>query len=146
MTTVQEAVGAYMPSVQVTLPAEPCARCRCSSFSKMHEVDRFPRVLQIALNRWATHTRGGALLHPVAANPNITFKTQSYSLRSGVIHLGPTPNSGHYIAVSRHDTANGQWWLYDDDRRVEAKPQEVSTLGNYRAFGAMQRYALFYER
>jgi len=61
-------------------------------------------------------------------------------------HLGDSPHGGHYVAVVRHVTSHGEWWLYDDDRRVIAKDEEVSTMCSYRSWGRMQSYILVCER
>ena len=75
----------------------------------------------------------------------ISFKGRVYNLCSVVVHLGKSPRSGHYIAIARHTVANGQWWLYDDANRREARPDEVATTATYRNYGCMKSYVLFYQ-
>ncbi len=146
MQSVQEAVDSHMPAETVDL-REPCPRCNTGNrFRKTHEVTSFPRVLVIYLNRWTGHRLEDAILQPIYANALIRFKGKTYAMCAVVSHLGPSPRGGHYVAVTRHTTGHGQWWLYDDDRRVIATDEQVSTLCTYQHWGAMQSYVLMYER
>ena len=45
---------------------------------------------------------------------------QMYDLFSVVVHCGPSPNQGHYVAVTK--TLMGFWLLYDDDRISSVDP------------------------
>ena len=45
---------------------------------------------------------------------------QMYDLFSVVVHCGPSPNQGHYVAVTK--TQTGFWLLYDDDRITSIDP------------------------
>ena len=145
MRTVQEALDAYMPREQVSLD-EPCHGCnQVQNYWKIHKITRFPQVLMVSLNRWASVGVENAILHPVEATELLHFKERHYRLCSVVCHLGPDPNRGHYIAVSRHATNHGEWWLYDDERRVIATQEQISTTCSYRDLGPMQSYVLFYE-
>jgi len=151
--TVQDAVAAYMPDEMVHLD-ERCSRCAAAScaaasdfnFWKTHSVTEFPRVLVISLNRWAGFRQEDALLHPIEVSTTLNFKGCQYGLCACVSHLGDSPHGGHYVAVARHVTSHGEWWLYDDDRRVIAKDEQVSTMCSYRGWGSMQSYILVYER
>ena len=144
--SVQEALDGYMPDVTVTL-ADGCGLCGHSvEFKKSHEIARFPRVLLLNLNRWTGHGIDEAIVHSIEANRSLRFRNQSYDLCATVCHLGPAPDSGHYIAVARHPTSHGVWWLYDDSRRVIATDAQVSSLCSYRGWGPMQCYVLLYER
>jgi ubiquitin C-terminal hydrolase len=108
-----------------------------------------PPVLLLQLNRWNTAHASGALLHSVEANEIVTFHAQTYILQSVVVHLGDRPNSGHYIALARHATDHGTWWLYDDARRVIARPDQIRTTALYpwwRGLVQMKSYVLFYTR
>ena len=143
--TVQEALDAYMPREQVSLD-EPCHGChQVQNYWKTHKVTRFRQVLMVSLNRWAHVGVESAILHPVEASELLHFKERHYRLCSVVCHLGPAPSAGHYIAVSRHATNHGEWWLYDDERRVIATPEQISTIGSYGDAGPVQSYVLFYE-
>ena len=106
-------------------------------------------MLLIQLNRWNRAHADGALLHPVEANEIVYFHTQPYVLQSVVVHLGERPNSGHYIALARHETNHGTWWLYDDARCVIATLDQIRTTALYpwgRGHVQMKSYVLFYIR
>ena len=108
-------------------------------------VIEYPEVLVLVLNRW--NTPYGASLHTVRANESIYFQGRRYALVSTVCHLGPSPHAGHYIAVARHGSAAGDWWVYDDDMCTLAEPPEVSAeSANYRQLGHMQSYILLYSK
>ena len=85
-----------------------------------------------------------ALMHHVHPNLNIQVAGQRYSLRSIIVHLGPSPRSGHYVAITRHVTPTGTWWLYNDEHRREAKPDELVCTAQING-QAMKAYVLFYE-
>jgi len=143
--SVQEAVDMYMPDEIVEL-SEGCECCNASvKFKKAHVVARFPVVLVVTLNRWTGHEIHQAVLHPIEASQQLRFKEKSYGLCSAVCHLGKTPHSGHYIAVTRHPTNHGEWWLYDDHRRVIATDSQVATTCSYRK-QPMKCYVLIYEQ
>ena len=145
LRSVQEAVDAYMPDETVTLE-EYCLRCGSTTFTKTHKIIAFPRVLLVYLNRWAGHHVEDAILHSIDANRTLNVQGHNYQLCAAVCHLGPSPHAGHYITVARHATNHGLWWLYDDDQRVLARDEQVSTLCDYGLLGPMQCYVLFYER
>ena len=104
-------------------------------------------MLVLTLKRWDLLGDAAALLHPVFANPTLMCAGLLYDLYSTVVHLGPSPNSGHYIAVVRHDTDAGVWWIYDDTKRAAraASWHEVTTFCEYGGQN-MQAYILFYSR
>ena len=151
-TDVQDALNEYMPDE--TAESNFAWRCpSCSTTSppplKRQRPSSLPKVLVIQLNRWSSAHAAGALLHPVEANATIQFHGITYDLQSVVVHLGATPDSGHYITVARHETNNGNWWVYDDSRRVHADDAQITTLAMY-SFGGgmaqMKSYILFYSR
>jgi ubiquitin C-terminal hydrolase len=43
-------------------------------------------------------------------NP-LSLENETYDLIDVTSHLGPTPNSGHYISYTKHE---GNWTLCDD--------------------------------
>ncbi len=114
----------------------------------------------MVLRRWIQEDIPGsdarsvrALLHPVEATPVVNFGGALYDLRSVVAHSGPSANAGHYVAVARHDTPTGRWWMYNDSMRRVATDDEVSTLAqNPRArvsadpVATWQSYILCYSR
>ena len=144
--SVQEALDGFLPDETVQLD-ECCARCGHSGqFLKTHEMTCFPEVLIVGLNRWTEPGVENAVLHSIEASRSVRLKDRSYSLCASVCHLGPNPNSGHYVAVTRHPTRTGEWWLYDDAHRDLATDEQVSTLCSYGPWGPMQCYVLVYER
>ena len=143
---VQEALDAYMPDETVEL-AEVCSECmNKTDYVKKCQVTCFPEVLVIYLNRWSGEGVEGALLCPIQVSKIVHFRKQAYTLCGAVSHLGPSPFSGHYIAVTRHATNTGEWWLYDDEHRMQATEAQVSTMCSYGSWGPMQSYILVYER
>ena len=148
VTTVQAALDAHMPTETVHLD-ECCPMCQAETdlnFNKTHRVTQFPRVLILSLNRWAGFGANNAILHCIEANQALVFKDHRYQLCAVVCHLGATPHGGHYVTVARHPTQHGEWWFYDDERRVIATQEQVSTVCAYRHWSAMQSYILLYER
>ena len=151
-TDVQSALDGYMPDEA----AEERFRWTCPVCAatappplKRQRPSRLPSVLLIQLNRWNRAHAGGALLHPVEANEIVYFHTQPYVLQSVVVHLGERPNSGHYIALARHETNHAMWWLYDDARCVIATPDQIRTTALYpwgRGHVQMKSYVLFYSQ
>ena len=86
-------------------------------------------------------------LPPRACAPlELRFGDDVYDLRSLVAHLGTDLNSGHYLAIARHDTDNGRWWLYNDKERKEATDAQRSTLTCFRDYRSMKSYVMFYEK
>ena len=90
---------------------------------------------------------GAVTLHGSHEGGHIPWRC-CYNLCAVVIHLGATPQSGHDVAVARHPTSHGEWWLYDDDRRIIADDEYVTTsCANYRGvYGQMQSYIVIYGR
>ena len=106
-------------------------------------VVEYPEVLVLVLNRWSDLTHPS--LHTVKANDSVYFQGRRYALSSSVCHLGPTPHSGHYIALARHGDGNGTWYLYDDSSCSVASPIQASNEDlNYNFWGSMQSYILMY--
>ena len=70
--------------------------------------------MALILTRWSNIGARDALLHPIAASLELVCEAGIYDLCSVVVHLGDVPSSGHYIAVVRHFTHDGNWWVYDD--------------------------------
>ena len=144
---IQKALDAYMPRELVELTCADsesrCRRCGCIRLWKEHVVSSHPAVLMVAFNRWtdAQHP----LLHPIHISEDVVFHARRYYLRSVVIHLGASAQVGHYVAVVKHATGHGNWWFYDDARRVQALPEQISTLCSYRHYGAMHSYIALYE-
>ena len=115
-------------------------------FTKHHRSVRAPPVLIVSLNRsegLGAHGQPVTLLHAVEATENVDFAGASYRMKSVICHLGPSPNSGHYITVARHGET---WWLFDDKIIIPAMGAQISTQSSYGQWGQMQSYILFYER
>ena len=86
------------------------------------------------------------MAHPVATTEVLEFQGHVYELRSVVVHLGDSVESGHYITLAKHETDTGSWWLYNDSERKEASPEQVATTVGYRSWTVMKSYILFYEK
>ena len=84
--------------------------------------------------------------HSVVPSRSLHFQEQLYDLRSVVIHLGDSSRAGHYISVAKHETPSGDWWLFDDERRILAQDCEVNAQGTYRCGRLMKSYVLVYEK
>ena len=126
-----------------------CPVCGRGSVVDRHEwlqqlrIVENPEVLMLVLNRWSSQY--GASLHTIKANAYVYFHGRRYRLVSTVCHLGPSPTSGHYIAVTTTDTEGDDWYVYDDDARFCADPSHISTeCQNYKGWGQMQSYILMY--
>ena len=143
LRTVQAAVDAYSEPALVQCDSAPCTECGCDTFWKAETVTVFPEVLILCLNRWADPT--APLLHPVEVTDSITFRGVEYNLRSVLAHLGSSADGGHDITVAKHTTANGTWWLYDDEWRKEATPNQRTTLCKY-GHREMKSYVVIYEK
>ena len=141
--TVQDALDNYLQPELVDYSWEPCTRCGSTKFWKEDAVSIAPNVLVLCLKRWADPEN--PLLHPVQVTDSITCQGVQYDLRSVVAHLGNSAHSGHYVTVAKHATAHGTWWLYDDECRKEAKPEQRTTLCKYN-HREMKRYVVVYEK
>ena len=143
---VQTAVDAYQPSTLVTYDMH-CAKCQLfgQHWGAAHEFIDFPRVLVVALNRWAAHEDDGMIQHPVEATDHLEFRGVLYELYATVVHLGDSPKSGHYITIARHRTSDAAWWVYNDRVRVIATEEQRRTTCFYEG-QQMKSYALLYEK
>ena len=66
--------------------------------------------------------------------------------KSTVCHLGPSANSGHYIAVVRHGDQTNKCYVYDDAMSHPATTLQISIeCFDYKLLGALQSYILIYE-
>ena len=143
--TVQEALDFYMHGDDV----ERRAACRgCGQVSLTYRLERVaadvPQVLLLCLKRWEWG-RETPLDHTVEPSDPLIHGGATYRLCSGVIHLGANARTGHYIAVAKHTTPGGLWWLYDDADRRLATPEQVRASGVYRG-RRMKLYLVMYER
>ena len=124
-----------------------CGNATCRSTDapkKRHVLKTHPPVLCVTLNRWRGHHVEQALLHHVHPNLEVTLNARTYVLRSIVVHLGSSPRGGHYVTVARHATSTGNWWLYNDASRTEARPAELACTARLQGV-LMKAYVLFYE-
>jgi hypothetical protein len=152
--SVQEALSHYPYDEDIS--HEFVWRCeRCGSVQpprKRYVIDACPPLLLLFLDRWMDEEISGQrrrrrnLLHAVEASREVDFHGSHYDLQSVVIHAGPSPNHGHYVAIAKHATANGDWWFYDDAIRRVATDAQISTVGQRMLAGDMQSYALFYSK
>ena len=135
----------------VTDVSEACAQCGRGNildrqtWLKDSEILVFPPVLMVVLNRWLNQRH--ANLDSIDANESVVFLGHRYSLCGTVVHLGNTPNSGHYVAVTKHVQGTEHWWIYNDSVQKPADYDQVSTMQNYYGTpgGNMQSYILLYE-
>ena len=114
----------------------------------------FPQVLVLILKRYKFVERALGVVdgpysinHPVATTEVLDVQGHLYDLRSVIVHLGESVHSGHYIALAKHETNTGTWWLYNDAERREATAEQVSTTCRFvRGREQMKSYVLFYEK
>ena len=100
--------------------------------SSLIQVKKFPSTLALHLKRFKfderlmRHTKLG---YRIVFPKELRLTTQEeeswdagqvYDLFSIVVHCGPSPNQGHYVAVTK--TLTGLWLLYDDDRITSIDP------------------------
>ena len=151
--SVGQALSQYMRGDLVSR-AECCLGCGASNgqYEKLPEFVAFPQVLVLVLKRWRVTADGHGghcqlcVPHGVRADRHLQVAGQGYDLKSSIIHLGSSPDRGHYIAVARHPTSGGDWWLYDDGTRRLASPEEILGEGKYRSISDMKTYVLFYQK
>ena len=99
------------------------------------------------LTRWSTHENDGMIWHPVEATEHREIRGFHYDLYAAVVHLGNTPQSGHYITIARHRTRDAEWWIYNDAVRLIATEDERRTTCIYGPTGQqMKSYAFLYEK
>ena len=129
-----------------------CRRCQHNQWTKALHMVTFPELLVLTLKRYRTvQVESGELeqrcvTHTVATTDVLDFQGQLYDLRSVIVHFSDTMNGGHYIALAKHETDTGSWWLYNDAERREASPEQVATTEGFRDYGPMKSYVLFYEK
>ena len=145
LATVGEALAEYMRPVAVDADyVWRCGRpggCRNSEPPlKQHQIDLLPRVLCLQLVRWTSSAAGGALLHQVVPDPEVSLNGGRYLLQSVVCHLGNTSHSGHYTSLVRFPTRDGLWWYYNNRNRRAARDADLRTTDVERA------YLVFYEK
>jgi len=155
--SVKEALSLYPRARKVDRKFRwECGGCGCPEPPiKKHVIEACPDVLLLFLDRWVDDVIEGIygaerrrrnLLHPVEPTREIHFGGQPYDLSSVVIHAGSIPDKGHYMAVARHETANGNWWLYNDHLQRCATDEQINTFIWPGDSQDMKSYALFYSK
>ena len=150
-TDVQSAFNAFLSNDYNDFP-NPCEHCERTHWVKSLHTVAFPQVLVLTLKRFkSVQVEPGRYAqrcvgHPVATTEVLDFQGHLYDLRSVVVHLGDSIEFGHYIALARHDTNTGTWWLYNDAERKEATREQVATTVGFRHYAVMKSYVLFYEK
>ena len=147
-----QALSQYMRGDLVSA-AECCLGCDASNgqYEKLPEFVAFPQVLVLVLKRWRVTADGHGghcqlcVPHGVRADRQLQVAGQGYDLKSSIIHLGSSPDRGHYIAVARHQTSGGDWWFYGDGTRRLASTEEILGEGRYRSIRDVKTYVLFYQ-
>ena len=125
LTTAPDALTEYFAG-SVVERREKCAGCGLANqiYHQNFRILVFPFVLVLTLKRWQfiDNGRGGfderLLDHHVLPTKSLNVESKCYLLRSVVIRLGNSPRSCHYICVAKHDSAGGDWWLFNDERCV----------------------------
>ena len=89
-----------------------------SNRSPIHAFLPPARFVCLALPRYAGHGKNiqpvqlqGAVALPFFAGADSTIARVPFRLRSGIVHLGSEPTSGHYRSFV---LSEGQWYLGDD--------------------------------
>ena len=49
---------------------------------------------------------------------SISIDAATFTLHGAIFHSGPTPSSGHYVAVVRHGASGEPYVLYDDSTQM----------------------------
>ena len=112
----------------------------------------FPQILVLTLKRFKNvqletgRYAERCVQHQVTPTEVLDFQGHLYDLRSVIVHFGESNHSGHYIALAKHETDTGTWWLYNDNERREAKREQIATADSFRHYGQMKSYVLFYEK
>eukprot|EP00971_Amphidinium_carterae_P199942 3968221-Amphidinium_carterae.3 len=140
VTSVREALHDYLTRRDDVGPLEDwlCPRCLCRDgmAKKTCHIALWPRVLCMQLKWW--NVMGEVLTHSVHCDSIIvTDDGTSYKLEAVVIHLGPTPDNGHYVAYVYKESC----WVRCDDTVVQPVPMEhlKTRLGE-------KPYLLFYSK
>ena len=65
------------------------------------------------------------LTHQVTCEELLRIGDHEYQLMAKVLHSGDSLQSGHYFTICRHETAQGNWWYYNDtDIRLATSEDE----------------------
>ena len=150
-TDVQSAFNAFLTEEPVEL-RDLCSRCQQNKWTKALRVVALPQVLVLTLKRFKNvkletgRYAERCVQHLVTPTEVLDFQGHLYDLRSFIVHFGESIQSGHYIALAKHETDTGTWWLYNDNERREATREQVATNASFRRYGQMKSYVLFYEK
>ena len=102
-----------------------------------------PQVLCLTLSRWRQLADGvRTYAHTAAPEEVLLFGQSSYQIASIVVHLGASPDEGHYLTLAKH---NSLWHAYDDSTRRGATKAEAQTSAKYDKM-PMKSYVVLYER
>lgn len=127
--TLNQALRKYVEEEQIT-----------DTISKRSVITSLPMSLIIGLTRFGYNEYGmtkltGIVEYPEILKLDVGNEKVQYQLSAVVVHIGPRPDSGHYICIARR--FDGQWLKFDDDK--------VSELGE-EAHLDLQAYMLLYNR
>jgi hypothetical protein len=112
-----------------------CEACACSEPpTKQPRVLTVPDVLCVQLKRWANADDVAGLRHAVRPNRQLAFAGRRFQLRGTVLHRGPSVQYGHYLACARHETPDGEWWLYNDTLRRLAADADLDSSTENRSY------------
>eukprot|EP00761_Pharyngomonas_kirbyi_P000222 gb/GECH01000222.1/.p1 GENE.gb/GECH01000222.1/~~gb/GECH01000222.1/.p1 ORF type:complete len:369 (+),score=42.60 gb/GECH01000222.1/:1-1107(+) len=131
--------------------------CSLQEAQKSMRVKKMPRVLALHLKRFKYMERQGVhrkLPHRVAfpfhlrltnAVPEADDAHRLYVLFAVVIHIGSSPNHGHYVAMVK---SHGTWLLFDDNVVEVIEENDVrEVFGHVGDFNGTSEtgYILFYQ-
>lgn len=142
-----------------------CGTCHALTEAHKHiRIKKLPRVLIVQLKRFKfveELNRFTKLSHRIAyprwlripnASADAAQPERLYALTAVVLHLGASPNSGHYLTIVRR-AASTQWLVFDDDDVFPiAEAKLAATFGSifsddWHSVSASQTsYLLFYEQ
>ena len=113
--------------------------CGCSGGTQWHnknsQVTASSNVLVLSLRRFIALNKKDETNVQVPTEWTPPGSTRRYHLRSALIHIGPSTNSGHYVSVIHEQ---GQWYKVDDSY---CKPLDIPE----RDYLLKKSYMLFYD-
>ena len=120
--------------------------CGCHAAERQQVLINHPDVLWIQLRRWKwdeTANVARLLGHRVRIDDVLEVHGVWYKLHSFVVHIGDSPDSGHYVACTRATAGNG-WVVRDDAQQTVLSVSQLQD--GWAAGGAGKVYMLFYQK
>lgn len=100
-----------------------CPNCDRRWTHKIQNVKTPPATLLIRIKQWSNSMGDDGRVatlrraSPMRLDETVVVEAVTYALRGVVFHSGPSPASGHYVAVVRHGLDAEPYFLYNDARR-----------------------------